>query len=165
MTDRAAGELDGALLRRAFGCFPSGVAAACAMVDGEPEGIAVSSLMSVSLEPPLLSICVARASATWPRLRRAGHLGINVLAHRHGAACRRLAGPRDERFAGLRWEASADGAILLDDVAAAFDCSIADEVGAGDHDIVVLEIHAVRMKPEISPLVFHRSRFHRLLAG
>lgn len=58
------------LLRRAFGCFPTGVAAVCAVAETGPVGMAVSSFTSVSLEPPLLSVCMQNSSTTWPTLRR-----------------------------------------------------------------------------------------------
>ena len=59
--------VDGTELRRAFGCFPSGVTAVCAIIDGEPVGMAASSFTSVSIDPPLASICVQKSSTTWPR--------------------------------------------------------------------------------------------------
>lgn len=60
--DRLDGDI--AQLRRAFGCFPSGVTAVCAVVDGEPVGMAASSFTSVSMAPPLVSVCVQDSSAT-----------------------------------------------------------------------------------------------------
>lgn len=53
-------------LRPAFGCFPSGVTAVCADVDGVPAGLAASSFTSVSVEPPLVSVCMQHSSTTWP---------------------------------------------------------------------------------------------------
>jgi len=76
----AAQELDSTLLRQAFGCFPTGVTAFCGLADGRPEGFAASSFTSVSLEPALVSICVANTSETWPKLARMKRLGISVLA-------------------------------------------------------------------------------------
>jgi hypothetical protein len=62
-------------LREAFGCFPSGVTAVCALVDGTPRGMAASSFTSVSLTPPLVSLCVQRTSSTWPLLSDRPRLG------------------------------------------------------------------------------------------
>src|SRR5918997_4998820 len=67
-------------LRRAYGCFPSGVTAICTLVDGAPDGMAASSFTSVSLDPPLVSVCVQNTSTTWPRLRHLPRLGVSVLA-------------------------------------------------------------------------------------
>jgi len=162
-------DLDPQRLREAFGVFPSGVVAVAAEVDGELTGLAASSFTSVSLEPPLVSFSVAATSRTWPTLRRAGHLGLSVLADHHGVVCRRLAGPVEHRFDGLAVTVTDDGAATLDEGLARFDCSIHQEVEAGDHVIVILQLHALEHGGEqgtsASPLVFHRSGFTRIHDG
>ena len=152
-------DLDPRRLREVFGVFPSGVVAVAAQVDGASAGLAASSFTSVSLDPPLVSFSVANASRTWPTLRRAGHLGVTVLADHHDLACRQLAGPVEQRFDGLSVTTSEDGAVTLDDGLARFDCTIHDEVQAGDHLIVILRVHAVEHADTAQPLVFHRSGF------
>jgi flavin reductase (DIM6/NTAB) family NADH-FMN oxidoreductase RutF len=154
-------DLDPSRLRDAFGIFPSGVVAVAASVDGRPVGLAASSFTSVSLDPPLVSISVARTSKTWPDLRRSSHLGVTILAEHHGEVCRQLAGPVDQRFDGLGVSSSDDGAVTLDEGLARFDCTIYREVEAGDHLIVLLQLHAVQHSAG-QPLVFHRSAFGRL---
>jgi flavin reductase (DIM6/NTAB) family NADH-FMN oxidoreductase RutF len=154
-------DLDPHRLRDAFGVFPSGVVAVAAEVDGSLTGLAASSFTSVSLEPPLVSFSIAKSSKTWPDLRRAGHLGITVLAEHHGVLCRQLAGPVDERFTGIAVTASGDGAVTLNDGLAMFDCTIYREVEAGDHLVILLQLHAVEQAAG-QPLVFHRSAFGRL---
>ena len=93
--------LEPSTLRQAFGAFPCGVVAVAARVDDRQVGLAASSFTSVSLEPALVSFSVANTSSTWPVLRRAGHLGLSVLADHHGDVCTQLAGPADHRFDGL----------------------------------------------------------------
>ena len=93
-------DLDPDRLRQAFGVFPTGVVALAAEIDGVPLGLAASSFTSVSLDPPLVSVSVARTSKTWPDLRGARHFGVTVLADHHGAVCRQLSGPVDDRFRG-----------------------------------------------------------------
>ena len=155
-------DLDPALLRQAFGVFPSGVVAVAADVDGQRTGLAASSFTSVSLDPPLVSFSVANTSKTWPDLRRADHLGLTVLADHHGEVCRRLAGPVEHRFDDVSLTVSDDGAVTLDEGLARFDCTIHQEVQAGDHTIVILQLHAVEHADTSLPLVFHRSAFGRL---
>jgi len=154
-------DLDPTALRQAFGIFPTGVVAVAALVDGEPVGLAASSFTSVSLDPPLVSFSVANTSKTWPDLRRAAHLGVTILAEQHGEVCRQLAGPVAERFESLVVSVSDDGALTLDEGLAQFDCTIHREVDAGDHVIVLLQLHAVEQSHG-QPLVFHRSGFGRL---
>jgi flavin reductase (DIM6/NTAB) family NADH-FMN oxidoreductase RutF len=152
-------DLDQTRLRAAFGVFPSGVVAVASRVDGELVGLAASSFTSVSLDPPLVSFSVANTSKTWPLLRRADHLGVTVLADHHDVACQQLAGPVEHRFDALSVTATEDGALTLDDGLARFDCTIHDEVQAGDHLIVILRLHAVEHADTSQPLVFHRSGF------
>jgi flavin reductase (DIM6/NTAB) family NADH-FMN oxidoreductase RutF len=154
--------VDDVRLRQVFGVFPSGVAAVAALVDGAPLGIAASSFTSVSLDPPLVSVCVAHSSTTWPALSGASRLGVSILGADQHQTGRQLAGPREQRFADLSWRATDDGAILLDGAGAWFETSIDQQVRAGDHDIVVLRVHDLDADHDVHPLVFHASQFRRL---
>jgi flavin reductase (DIM6/NTAB) family NADH-FMN oxidoreductase RutF len=155
-------DLNPGRLREAFGIFPTGVVAVAARVGGRLIGLAASSFTSVSLDPPLVSISVAKTSRTWPDLRRAAHLGLTVLADHHGDAARQLAGPVEARFEGLQVTSTDDGAVTLADGLAQFDTTIYREVEAGDHTIVLLLLHAVEQTDHSLPLVFHRSGFGQL---
>ncbi|OXM67133.1 MULTISPECIES: flavin reductase family protein [Amycolatopsis] len=152
-------------LRQAFGCFPSGVAAVSALIDDRPVGLAVSSFTSVSLSPPLVSVCMQHTSTTWPILRQSPRLGLSVLSEDHRDTCMRLAGKATDRFAGTDWTAAAEGGVFVHGATLWLDCSIHAEVPAGDHDIVLLLIHGMRADPRTAPLVFHGSQFHRLTAA
>ncbi|WNI19050.1 flavin reductase family protein [Actinacidiphila sp. ITFR-21] len=154
--------LEPAELRRVFGTFPTGVTAVAALVDGVPVGLAANSFTSVSLDPPLVSVCVAHTSTTWPVLRDRARLGVSVLGAHQERACAQLAGRGGDRFAGLDWHATDDGAVLLAGASAWFDCAVEQHIRAGDHDIVLLRIHELGADHAVAPLVFHASRFRRL---
>ncbi len=154
--------IDEAQLRRVFGCFPSGVVAVCAIVDGQPVGMAASSFTPVSLAPALVCLCVQNTSTTWPRLRTMPRLGLSVLADSHDDACIKLSRKNCDRFAGVPWTAMSGGAVVVDGASAWLDCRLHAEVDAGDHTIVLLEICGLDGDPETQPLVFHGSRFRRL---
>jgi len=158
-------DLDPSRLREAFGVFPSGVIAVAARVDDVLVGLAASSFTSVSLEPALVSFSVANTSKTWPTLRQASHLGLTVLADHHDDVCRQLAGPVEHRFDGLDVSSTEQGATTIDDGLARFDCTIYREVEAGDHTLVLLQLHAVDQSDTSLPLVFHRRAFGRLEAS
>ena len=163
MTVTAELEVDPTTLRRVLAAFPTGVTALAALVDGEPVGMAANSFTSVSLDPPLVSVCVATTSSTWPELRRAARIGVSVLSHEQESASRSLAARGIDRFADLSWHATDDGAILLDGATAWFDCSVEREIRAGDHEIVLLNVHGLgTAEPHTPPLVFHGSRYRRL---
>ena len=157
---------DSRTLRNAFGCFPSGVTAICAMIDGEPEGMAASSFVSVSLDPPLVLVCIQNSSATWRKLRNAPRIGVSVLGEDHDRACSQLAAKSGDksggRFERLEWFATEGGAVLLEGAAVSLDCSIVEEIAAGDHQLVLLRIEELKFQPSVNPLVFHGSRFRKL---
>lgn len=154
--------IDGAQLRRAYGCFPSGVAAVCADVDGSPVGVAASSFTTVSVEPPLVSVSMRHESTTWPVLRTGRRLGLSVLAEGQEDICRRLAGKADERFLETAWLGSEEGGVFVEGASLWLDCSIHAEVPAGDHDVILLLVHGIRVESDRPPLVFYASNFRRL---
>ncbi|HEX6359036.1 flavin reductase family protein [Actinophytocola sp.] len=151
--------LEPARLRAAFGTFPTGVVAVATQVDDQLVGLAASSFTSVSLDPPLVSFSIANTSRTWPALRRAGHLGVTVLADHHHTIARQLAGPVATRFAGLDVTVNDNGAVTLTDGIAWFDTTIDQHIAAGDHTIVLLRLHTAAHVDRALPLVFHRSGF------
>jgi flavin reductase (DIM6/NTAB) family NADH-FMN oxidoreductase RutF len=148
-------------LREAFGCFPSGVTAVCALIDGVPRGMAASSFTSVSLSPPLVSLCIQRESSTWPLVRDRPRLGLSVLAEGQDEACLRLSARQGDRFRDVQWEPGHGGSVFISGSSAWLECSLHEEVPAGDHVIALLAVHRLRTA-ETPPLVFHGSRFRRL---
>jgi flavin reductase (DIM6/NTAB) family NADH-FMN oxidoreductase RutF len=155
-------QFEQALLRQAFGCFPSGVTAFCGLLDSAAEGMAASSFTSVSLDPPLVSVCVANTSTTWPKLATLHRLGLSVLAGDHAPIARALASKTGDRFNGIDWMATDSGAVFVHGATLWLECAPYKRVEAGDHEIVVLQIVALAIYPDIAPMVFHRSNFHEL---
>src|SRR5690606_34638600 len=115
-----------------FAQFPSGVMAVAALIDGEPVGMAASSFIPVSLDPPLVSLCFAKSSSTWAQLRGATGIGVSILGEHEAEVSGSLSRPAD-RF---------------DQV-----------VDAGDHVLVLLEVEDLASNPGVPALVFHRSRY------
>src|SRR5918995_3488297 len=107
--------------REALGRFATGVAFVTAAPDGEPAGLIVNSLTSVSLEPPLVSFCPSRSSLTWSRMRRTRRFGVNVLGRQHERFAVRAAPPGADRFAGLAREPGPGGIPLLTDALASLE--------------------------------------------
>jgi flavin reductase (DIM6/NTAB) family NADH-FMN oxidoreductase RutF len=155
-------ELAPEVLRAAFAAFPTGVTAVAGMLDGHPVGLAASSFTSVSLEPPLVSVCMAHSSTTWPSLRRAPSIGVSVLAAGHGDIARAMSAKQGDRFAGLDWHADDAGAVLVNGSALWLTCTLEAELPAGDHDIALLHINTLQVFPHIAPLIFHGSAYRQL---
>jgi flavin reductase (DIM6/NTAB) family NADH-FMN oxidoreductase RutF len=154
--------VSGRQLRQALACFPSGVTAVCALVDRTPIGMAASSFTSVSVDPPLVSVCIQKTSTTWPLLKRAPRLGLSVLAEGHDAACLALARKEGDRFGGVEWDAGPRRSVFIRGCSAWLECSLFEEVEAGDHIIALLEVHGLDTAPDTPPLIFHGSAFRRM---
>jgi 3-hydroxy-9,10-secoandrosta-1,3,5(10)-triene-9,17-dione monooxygenase reductase component len=153
---------DSRAYREVLGRFATGVAFVTAAPGGEPAGLIVNSLTSVSLEPPLISFCPARSSLTWQRMRRAGHFAVNILGREHETFAERATPPGSERFAGLDWDAGPAGAPLLTDALAALECEIVAEHPAGDHWIVVGRVAHLHTTPIKDPLIFFAGEYAAL---
>lgn len=155
---------DTAALRRAFAGFPSGVAVVAALVDGEPAVLVASSFtVGVSEDPPLVLFAVRKASRTWLALRDAPALGVSVLGEQAADQVRQMAAADVAgRLRGVSTATAASGAVLLDSATTWLECEVYDVHAAGDHDIVVLRVRALRHDGDGRPLVWHRSDFARL---
>jgi flavin reductase (DIM6/NTAB) family NADH-FMN oxidoreductase RutF len=164
-----ASSLGGTELRRAFAHVPSGVVAICADTGSERIGMAISTFVPVSLDPPLAAFCVQNTSTTWRRLAQRPRLGVSVLADVHAHAARSLAARDRDRFAGVRTETHDSGALFVAGCSVWMDVSVHQQIPAGDHAIVVLRIHELHLGDEsnatVEPIVFHRSSFRTLVTA
>lgn len=152
-----------AVLREAFGHYPSGVIAIAADIDGARVGLAASTFVPVSLDPPLVSFCVQNTSTTWPKLKDRPRLGISVLGESHDDAARALAARTGDRFAGLQTVSTQTGALFIEGTSVWLEGSLEQMIGAGDHTIVILRVNDITVHPAVAPIIFHRSGFHRLV--
>jgi len=154
--------LNPAALREAFSHFPSGMIAIAAELAGERLGMAASTFVAVSLDPPLVSFCVQNSSEPWPKLEKLPALGISVIGEGHDEAVRTLAAKTGDRFAGLDTVSSDAGAVFVKGTCMWLESAIEQLVPAGDHTIVILRIHDIQIHADVAPIVFHRSTFRRL---
>jgi len=146
--------------RAVLGRLPTGVVVVTGGQREHPSGLVVGSFMSVSLEPPLVAVCVAKTSSSWPAIEAGGHFCANVLARGQEALARRFAQSGGEKFAGVAWRpAPATGAPLLDGVAAWIDCRIHVRYPAGDHWLVLGEVLELSDPGDDGALVFLRGSF------
>lgn len=135
--------LDLRALRNAFGTFMTGVTVVTAHGrNGAPLGFTANSFTSVSLEPPLVLVCLAHSSRNFQELTHADGFAVNVLAETQMDISNTFAGPSEDRFAGIDWRPGPQGAPVIDGVSAWFDCTMHKTVDAGDHAILIGEIKA-----------------------
>lgn len=131
-------EFDRRALRDAFGTFMTGVTVTTTRdAAGSPRGFTANSFTSVSLDPPLLLVCVAKAAPSCEVFQNATGFAVNVLEEQQAEVSSLFATPRPDRFEQVEWRDSASGFPILDGVAAWFDCQLHQVVDAGDHVMLV----------------------------
>jgi flavin reductase (DIM6/NTAB) family NADH-FMN oxidoreductase RutF len=134
----SAPEVDPAQFRQLLGRFATGVTILTVVTpDGRPIGMTANSLSSVSLHPPLISVCVDREADMHDIILQADRFVVNVLSGRQEALARRFADKQVDRFDGVGYQLSPDGLILLDGALGHIECHRHAQYQAGDHTIVL----------------------------
>jgi flavin reductase (DIM6/NTAB) family NADH-FMN oxidoreductase RutF len=148
--------------RRACGRFATGVTVATVLdAGGTPHGLTVSSFTSVSLDPPLVLICLGHAVTMIESFRAASHFGLNVLSAQQRNLSDRFARKGYDRFNGLPWERGATGVPLLPGVLAQIECATHQRFPSGDHDIFVGKMVAAKVV-EGDPLLYYASAYRAI---
>lgn len=148
--------------RAALGHFATGVVIVAGCHRGRPAGFTVQSFVSLSLDPPLVALCPAKSSSSWPRIRDGGHFCINVLGEDQQALCSHFAQSAADKFAELDWRPGQTGSPILPGVLAYIDCDLANEWDAGDHSVAVGRVRDLEMLDAgRSPLLFFRGVYGR----
>jgi flavin reductase (DIM6/NTAB) family NADH-FMN oxidoreductase RutF/DNA-binding GntR family transcriptional regulator len=157
---QAAPALDGTVFRQVIGNFMSGVVVITTSHEGENHGMTVSAISSLSLEPPMLLICLNAASGTQAAVHRSGKFGVNILAEQQGHIAERFARPGTDKFAGLAVRSGATGVPLLSDALAMLECRVTEVVTGGTHRVFLGEVVHADAR-EGTPLAYFRGRFGR----
>lgn len=148
--------------RHACGRFATGITVATVLdANGEPHGLTVNSFSSVSLEPPLISICLGHAVTVIDAFRESKYFGLNVLSQDQELLSNTFARKGYDRFVGVDWYRGETGAPLLPGVLAAIECKQHQRITAGDHDIFVGEMVRARIT-EGQPLIYFGSQYRKL---
>ena len=154
--------IDPDTFRSVLGRFASGVTVVTACdAEGHDHGMTVSAFCSLSLEPPLVLVCIDRTASMFPALGTATAFAVNILSHSQEALSRRFAADEPDRFAGVGYSRGQGGCVLLDDVLAHLECSIVRQLDAGDHTIVIGEVETAEAQSE-RPLLYYRGGYAQL---
>jgi flavin reductase (DIM6/NTAB) family NADH-FMN oxidoreductase RutF len=150
--------------RRILGHWASGVAiVSTTTAAGEPRGLTVNAVASVSLTPPLVLACIETVADSHDPIRDAGYFAISVLAQDGERVARRFAGDETaDKFRGVAWHTEVTGAPVLDAALAWVDCRVREALDGGDHTIFVGQVVAGDAR-EGDPLVYYRGGYNRLL--
>lgn len=138
--------------------YATGVAVVTTAVDGAPFGLAVNAFSSVSLEPPLVLVCVSTTAKTHDHLYRGEHIGINFLAHDQVELASLFATSGGDKFAAIAWAPGGSGVPVLDGVSSWLEVEIEQRLAAGTHTIFVGRVIAADA-PARPPLIYHDGRF------
>jgi flavin reductase (DIM6/NTAB) family NADH-FMN oxidoreductase RutF len=152
-------DFDHGTLRQAFGSFPTGVTVVTTLdAGGAPCGMTANSFASVSLDPPLVLVCIGKGSSNIAAFQATDRFAVNILGDDQADVAMVFAARGVDRFATVDWCAAGTGAPVLADCVAWFDCRLHQRVEAGDHVILIGRVAELAARPR-DPLGFCRGRF------
>lgn len=154
--------LDPSTYRATLGRFASGITIVTARdADGRDVGMTVSAFSSLSLEPPLVLVCIDNGASVAPVLEQCESFAVNILAEDQEPLSRRFAERELDRFEGVGIARGASGLALLDGALAQIECRVSSRTPAGDHTILIGEVTATSLR-DGNPLLYYRGGYGRL---
>lgn len=157
--------LDGSLLRKVMGEFATGVAVATTTGQGGRHyGVTVNSFTSVSLDPPLILICLDHQVSGLDHFEESGRFGINILSFDQHDASLLFSTPTQDR-SRYRYRTGPNGIVLLEKAMACLECELEASYPGGDHRILLAKVLSAEASQDDAPLIFFRGAFHRLPEG
>jgi flavin reductase (DIM6/NTAB) family NADH-FMN oxidoreductase RutF len=149
--------------RSVLGRFASGITVVTTRdAEGRDVGMTVSAFCSVSLEPPLVQVCVDHAASLYAALVVSKGYGVNILAAEQEALSRRFATAEStRRFDGIGYRRGESGVLLLDDALAHLECRIVAAHDTGDHTMFVGEVESATAR-SARPLLYYRGGYAQL---
>jgi flavin reductase (DIM6/NTAB) family NADH-FMN oxidoreductase RutF len=155
--------LDQDEFRSVLGRFASGVTVVTvADKHGRDFGITVTAFTSLSLDPPMVLVCIDHEASILPALASASHFVVNVLAQHQEAIARRFSVPdAEQRFEGLGFTRGQSGAAVLEDVLASLECRMVESVPGGDHTIFLGQVESANVRQD-TPLLYYRGGYSQL---
>ncbi len=144
--------------RNALGAFVTGVTVVTSNADGRPVGFTANSFSSVSLDPPLISVCIGKTSSNFDTFGRSNVFNVNILSEQQRQVSKTFATKGIDRFAQAQWTTGELGAPIIDQASAWFECSVHQRVDAGDHQILIGHVRSFGHNTN-SPLGFCRGNY------
>ncbi|MEX2495075.1 MAG: flavin reductase family protein [Woeseia sp.] len=158
-----AGEVDQRDFRDAMSRFATGVAIVTTVDEQNgPVGVTISSVTSLSLDPPLVLWSIGLGAYSLPAFRRAGEFALNFLPADKWELCEQFARPATDKFRHVTWHRNSRGVPLLDGMLAHVSCTTWRRYPGGDHEIFVGRVRSVRMFPGEPLVIFGGERGRQL---
>lgn len=154
--------IDGLLFKDVLSQYPSGVTIVTTRDgDGEPRGFTANAFCAVSLDPPLVCVCLARSARCHPVFARRNSFVINFLRPEHVGLATVFAGKDADKFSHGEFSSHGHSAVTVANALAVLVCTVHARFEAGDHTMLIGEVRSADSSPG-EPLVFHDRRFRRL---
>lgn len=154
--------LDPTTFRASLARFASGVTVVTARDrDGHDFGMTVSAFSSLSLNPPMILVCIDNGASVAPVLEHCEHLAVNILADDQQALSQRFAKREIDRFEGVEVRRGETGVALLGGTLASLECDVMTRHPAGDHTILVAQVRAAELR-DGNPLLYWRGAYRQL---
>lgn len=149
--------------RHALGKFTSGVTVVttCA-ADGHPHGLTVSAFCSVSLEPPLILVCIEKTTGSYHAFEESKAFVVNILSESQSRLSNHFASYIEDKFAGIEYETGIENIPVLKDCLVNLECRLANSYDGGDHTIFVGEIEKARIA-DGNPLAYFHGNYRRII--
>jgi flavin reductase (DIM6/NTAB) family NADH-FMN oxidoreductase RutF len=152
--------VDRELFRDVIGRFVSGVTVITARCGGKDYGLTASAVASLSLDPPMLLVCINKSTGTCHAVSESKRFAVNILQEDQGPLALRFATPNTDKFAGVHIAYGEFGEPVLQDALAVLECRVAEEVTGGTHSVFLAEVQTARAR-EGFPLAYFRGKFGR----
>jgi steroid delta-isomerase-like uncharacterized protein len=157
--DDLSGDPDPQVMKTFNRQFITGVTVVTTQDNGTPKGLAVNSYASVSLEPPLVMVCIQKTSSTYPALFAATHLGINILGTEQRETIATFASKSPDKFAEVDWHPAPNGSPLIDNSPASLEAEIRERFQAKTHTVFICRVRHAEVT-EASPIIYKAGRFY-----
>ena len=149
--------------RNAMRRLAGGVSVITAGRGRDISGMTVTSVSSLSVEPPTLIVSVNRSASSWPLIQRHGFFGVNILNADQLDLAERFTGKGGlkgaERFAGAEWFARASGVPLLSSALAAIECEVEEAIERHSHAVVIGRVLDVQVSPRSAALAYWQGQY------
>ncbi len=153
--------VDSGVFRHVVGHLTSGVCVVTTSVDGAPYGMTASSVTSLSMDPPMMLVCVNRAAPMAIQVSASGFFAINVLSDRGTQLATQFATPSADKFHGVTTSVGISGAPILEEALAHLECEVIEEVIGGSHLIFLGRVIRAQAAQDGEPLTYFRGKFGR----
>jgi flavin reductase (DIM6/NTAB) family NADH-FMN oxidoreductase RutF len=153
--------IDDAHFKEAMSRFASGVTVVTTEHEGVLFGMTVASFASLSLHPPLVLVCVAKAAKSHEAIRATGKFGVSILAASQADLSGRFASKAEDKFAGVGYHLGENGVPLIDGAICTLECRVHEQFVSGDHSIFTGEVLEAEVT-EGAPLAYYRSAYREI---